>query len=543
VNREPASADDATPVRSSAPLANARTLPIGTCVEEFEITGLVGEGGFGVVYLALDRSLERRVAVKEYLPWSLAARLEGSTTVSIRTEQDAETFGLGLRSFVNEARLLAQFDHAALVKVHRFWESNGTAYMAMPFYEGPTLKQALANQSTPPDETWLRKILDPLLDALSVLHAAHCYHRDISPDNILLTTTGPVLLDFGAARRVISDASQMLTVILKDGYAPVEQYGTSAAMRQGPWTDIYALSTVMRYAITGQKAASAVDRLLQDPMQALMQIASGRYTASFLSAIDAGMAVRPEERPQSIAEFRSLMDAAGSAAHEPFDATAATRLRPSPAAPRIAAQPDSIPARTHGSSPPDTPAGILRKIPTWAVALLGGVAIICIAVAVLLRPGPRRSPPRSPATASNTLTPHATSSVEAGPAVTVSPPSASETVMKALQAEQTSLTSWLTRARSVIISNGGNPAVALAQAMSAAQRASDATAAGDWDEALTETRNATAASKAETRGFLEDLSGKYATIAQRKMNEGDLSAAQMAIDQGRALKRMESSFQ
>lgn len=530
-------------MRSSAPLANARTLPIGTCVEEFEITGLVGEGGFGVVYLALDRSLERRVAVKEYLPWSLAARLEGSTTVSIRTEQDAETFGLGLRSFVNEARLLAQFDHAALVKVHRFWESNGTAYMAMPFYEGPTLKQELANHSTPPDEAWLRKTLDPLLDALSVLHAAHCYHRDISPDNILLTATGPVLLDFGAARRVISDASQMLTVILKDGYAPVEQYGTSAAMRQGPWTDIYALSTVMRYAITGQKAASAVDRLLHDPMQPLTQIASGRYTTAFLSAIDAGMAVRPENRPQSIAEFRSLMDATGSAGQERFDATAATRLRPSPAAPRIAEQPNSIPTRTHRSSPSDAPAGIVRKVPAWAAALLAVVAILCIGVAVLLRPGPRRSAPSSPAAPSNILTPHPTGSVEAGPAVAVSPSSPSETAMKALEAEQAALTSWLSRERSLIMSNGGNPALALAEAMSAARRASDAKAAGNWDEALTETRKATAVSKAETRGFLENLSGKYATIAQRKMNEGDLSAAQMAIDKGKALKRMESSFQ
>lgn len=533
-------------MRSSGPLANARTLPIGTCVEEFEITGLVGEGGFGVVYLALDRSLERRVAVKEYLPWSLAARLEGSTTVSIRTEQDAETFGLGLKSFVNEARLLAQFDHAALVKVHRFWESNGTAYMAMPFYEGPTLKQELAKHSTPPDEAWLRKTLDPLLDALSVLHAAHCYHRDISPDNILLTAAGPVLLDFGAARRVISDASQMLTVILKDGYAPVEQYGTSAAMRQGPWTDIYALSTVMRYAITGQKAASAVDRLLQDPMQPLMQIASGRYTAAFLSAIDAGMAVRPEDRPQSIADFRSLMDATGSAGQERFDATAATRLRPSPAAVRIAEQPNSIPARTHRSPTSDAPARIVRKIPTWAAVLLAGLAILCIGVAVLLRPGPRRSTPSapsSPAAPSNISAPHPSGSVEAGPAATVSPSSASETAMKALQDEQASLTSWLTRERSLITSNGGNPALALAEAMSAAQRASDAKAAGNWDEALTETRSATAVSKAEMRSFLENLSGKYATIAQRKMSAGDLSEAQMAIDKGKALKRLESGFQ
>ena len=301
VNREPAFSEERTWVRSSAPVAGGRALPIGTRIEEFEVTSVIGEGGFGVVYLALDRMLERRVAVKEYLPWTLAARLEGSTTVTVRTQQDAEMFDLGLRSFVNEAKLLAQFDHSALLKVHRFWEGNGTAYMAMPFYDGPTMKQALANRASPPDEAWLREVLEPLLDALTVLHAAQCYHRDISPDNILLTATGPVLLDFGAARRVLSDASQMLTVILKDGYAPVEQYGTSASMRQGPWTDIYALSAVMRYAITGNKAACAVDRLLRDPMQPLAQIKSGQYSAPFLRAIDLGMAVRPEERPQGIA--------------------------------------------------------------------------------------------------------------------------------------------------------------------------------------------------------------------------------------------------
>jgi serine/threonine protein kinase len=312
VNRAPPSAPEPIQARASAVLTSARALPVGTQVEEFQITGVVGEGGFGIVYHALDRSLERRVAVKEYLPWTLASRLEGSTIVTVRTEQDAETFGLGMSSFVNEARLLARFDHPALLKVHRFWEGNGTAYMAMPFYEGPTLKQALAALTAPPGEAWLRKIIDPLLDALSVLHAAQCYHRDISPDNILVTAAGPVLLDFGAARRVINDASRMLTVILKEGYAPIEQYGTSTAMRQGPWTDIYALSTVARFAITAQRPTSAVDRSLRESLEPLEQLASGRYSPSLLAAIDAGMAIRPEERPQTVAEFRSIMNRSAS---------------------------------------------------------------------------------------------------------------------------------------------------------------------------------------------------------------------------------------
>ncbi len=289
-------------------MANEHALPIGTRLEEFEILGLVGEGGFGIVYLAFDHSLQRRVALKEYMPSSLASRLHGGQTVTVRSVSDTETFSLGLRSFVNESRLLAQFEHPALLKVYRFWEGNGTAYMAMPFYEGLTLKQALASGGFRPDQASLHLLILPLLNALTVLHTSQCFHRDIAPDNILLTPSGPLLLDFGAARRVIGDASQMLTAILKEGYAPIEQYGTSAGMRQGPWTDIYALCGVLRYAITGAKPVSAIDRLYADSMPPLREIAAGRYSSAFLAAIDTGLAVRPESRPQSIGQFHALIE-------------------------------------------------------------------------------------------------------------------------------------------------------------------------------------------------------------------------------------------
>src|SRR5262249_37748174 len=141
------------------------------------------------------------------------------------SEKVADTFALGLRSFINEAQLLASFDHPSLVKVYRFWEDNGTAYMVMPYYQGVTLKRALEALPAPPEEAWLQRQLGALLDALEVMHQAHCYHRDIAPDNILLLDDGrPLLLDFGAARRVIGDATQALTAFLKPGYAPVEQY-------------------------------------------------------------------------------------------------------------------------------------------------------------------------------------------------------------------------------------------------------------------------------------------------------------------------------
>ncbi|HJT51344.1 MAG TPA: serine/threonine-protein kinase, partial [Nitrosospira sp.] len=245
------SEDDRTVLASSEPAGNGEAweglgdnaLPVGTLLGEFEIIGLIGEGGFGIVYLAYDHSLQRKVALKEYMPSGLASRKSGMTVA--KSKQHLDTFQAGLRSFINEARLLAQFDHPSLVKVHRFWEANGTAYLVMPFYDGKTLKEALRQLEGPPDEHWLKQLLRQLLDALNVIHKENCFHRDISPDNILILKDGrPLLLDFGAARRVISDMTQNLTVILKPGYAPIEQYAEMKSMKQGAWTDIYALAAV-----------------------------------------------------------------------------------------------------------------------------------------------------------------------------------------------------------------------------------------------------------------------------------------------------------
>ena len=284
------------------------TLSVGTRLHEFEIIGLIGEGGFGIVYLARDCVLERKVALKEYLPSALARRGPGMT-VAPTSSRSSETFEIGLRSFMNEARMLAQFDHPALVKVYRFWEANGTAYMVMPYYEGITLKEALRSAQTPPDEVRLKQLLAQLLDALEVLHRAHALHRDIAPDNLLILPDGnPVLLDFGAARRVITDRTQNFTAILKPGYAPLEQYAESPSMKQGPWTDLYALAGVVYFAITGEKPTPAVARTIADPLVPFNQVASGRYSPQFLRALDRALSVKPDERPQSVDEFRSLLE-------------------------------------------------------------------------------------------------------------------------------------------------------------------------------------------------------------------------------------------
>jgi hypothetical protein len=288
-------------------------LPIGFYLGEFEIVKVLGEGGFGIVYLADDHSLGRRVALKEYMPSSLAQRV-GGTQVSVKSERHRETFEAGLKSFVNEARLLAQFDHPSLVKVYRFWEANGTAYMVMPFYEGITLKDELKAMGTPPDEEWLRELLEPLSEALAVIHAEQCFHRDIAPDNVILLkgSQRPLLLDFGAARRVIGDMTQALTVILKPGYAPVEQYAEVPGMKQGPWTDVYALAAVVYFAITGKTPPTSVGRLMNDNYVPMTQVGAGRYSPAFLAAVDRALIVKPEERTQSIDDFRRDLGMAAS---------------------------------------------------------------------------------------------------------------------------------------------------------------------------------------------------------------------------------------
>ncbi|MDM0073385.1 protein kinase [Variovorax sp. J2P1-59] len=286
---------------------SVHTLPEGMRLQDYEIVGPIGEGGFGIVYLAWDHSLEQHVAIKEYLPAILASRASVSPAVVVKSQRHKDDFCLGMRSFLNEARILARFDHPSLVRVLHFWEGNGTAYMAMPYYEGPTLARALAELGRAPDEAELCGWLHPLLDALGTMHAASCFHRDIAPDNILLTDHGPVLLDFGAARRVIEGVGPSPTVVFKPGFAPIEQYGEVASMKQGAWTDLYALASVVYAAITGQPPTPSIERLMEDRMKPLSELARGRYSEPFLAAIDAALALHPRNRPQSAAEFWTLL--------------------------------------------------------------------------------------------------------------------------------------------------------------------------------------------------------------------------------------------
>lgn len=304
---------EAVPVLKGAPpplpAHPSDALPAGARLAEFEVRRVLGAGGFGIVYLAWDHALEREVALKEYLPITLAGR-SPSGRVTIRAASHEETFALGLRSFVNEARLLARFDHPSLVKVYRFWEDNGTAYMAMPMYHGRTLRQVRqAMAAGSPGEAWCRALIDPMLGALERMHREDVYHRDIAPDNILLTDENhAVLLDFGAARRVIGDRTHALTAILKPHFAPIEQYADVSSMRQGPWTDLYGLGATLYYLLTGQPPLPAAARALHDELPPLVRLQPSGCSPHFLQAIDWAMAVRPQERPQSVVIWRDVIE-------------------------------------------------------------------------------------------------------------------------------------------------------------------------------------------------------------------------------------------
>ncbi len=378
-------------------------LPAGTRLHEFEIRGVLGVGGFGIVYRAWDEALEREVAIKEYLPSALAGRGEDAQ-VSLRSAAHADTYATGLRSFVNEARLLARFDHPALVKVYRFWEDNRTAYMVMPCYHGLTLQDTRRAMDRPPDEAWLRALVDPLLGALEVLHAQSCYHRDIAPDNILLQLDPaqpqgpgrPVLLDFGAARRVIADRTHDLTAILKPAFAPIEQYAEVSHLHQGPWTDLYALAAVLYYCLSGKAPPPATARVVRDELKPAAEVGRVlaeawpglRYSPVLLQTIDAALSVRPEERPQSVAQWRVLWDAAA------FDLD----LRPAPAASVPVAVPAADPsdgwASTIAQEPANAPASRAATRAWRRRALGAGAVLIMLGLALAFGLSEPRAPVR-----------------------------------------------------------------------------------------------------------------------------------------------------
>lgn len=283
-------------------------LPEGYQVEGYRFEDVLGDGGFGITYLAHDLTHDRKVAIKEYIPNEIAVRNSG-LSVQPKTESERENFEWGLERFVQEAEVLTRFDHPNIVHVHRFFRANDTGYMVMSYVEGRSLFDVMNYQGTL-NERALKDILDPLLDGLETVHKAHFLHRDIKPENIYIGVDGqPVLLDFGAARQALGGRSRQVTTIVTPGFAPNEQYAADGNL--GPWTDIYALAGVLYTGVTGEPPAEAPARanaLLRgkrDPMVPAVEAGRGHFSVPFLEAIDHGLAVVEEQRPQTVPDWRT----------------------------------------------------------------------------------------------------------------------------------------------------------------------------------------------------------------------------------------------
>jgi serine/threonine protein kinase len=268
-------------------------LPAGYSLEEYRILETLGQGGFGITYLAEDTRMRVKVAIKELFPGEFAARGRGSMVVP-RRQADIDDFSWAKERFDEEAATLIRLTHPNIVRVFRLFEKNNTAYIVMEYVAGQNFKDWTKDHPQPAEET-LRDVLFPLLDGLEYVHRQGFLHRDISPENIRFTEDGrPLLVDFGNARALKGPHK---TVVIKHGFSPIEQY--QAAAVQGPYTDIYALAGVMIYAITGETPPFSTDRASQrDPYRPSVQRFRGRYSEAFLKALDWGFAIKPKTVPR-----------------------------------------------------------------------------------------------------------------------------------------------------------------------------------------------------------------------------------------------------
>jgi serine/threonine protein kinase len=276
-------------------------LPAGYALQEYRIEKVLGVGGFGLTYLALDSNLKLKVAIKEYLPFDIAHRA-ADQSIAPSSPQTVDTFGWGKERFLDESRMVATFRHPNIVRVLRFFEANGSAYMVMEFVEGAALAEWMKTR-VPLSEADLAPLVVPLLDGLEVVHEAGCLHRDIKPGNIYVRKDGtPMLLDFGSARQRASE----LTALVSPGYAPFEQYHTHG--KQGPWSDIYALAGVLYWLVTGTMPQEAPARIRADAMASALQAGDrSRYRPGFLAAIDWALSPFEDQRPQCVAEWRAAL--------------------------------------------------------------------------------------------------------------------------------------------------------------------------------------------------------------------------------------------
>ena len=313
------------------PNFNSTLLP-GVRLKEFEIIRILGIGGFGITYLAQDTRLGREVAIKEYFPAEFAARSD-EQTISARSEQHVEDYRWGLDRFIEEAQTLAHFDHPSIVRVIQFFEANGSAYIVMEHIVGHSLSDELKEKQTLPEHR-VKEIVNALLDGLEQTHAEDLLHRDIKPGNVMLREDGrPVLIDFGAARSIAGQHSRTMTAVLTPGYAPIEQYGSQG--KQGPWTDIYSLGALAYKCLSGKTPQDATDRFRQDQMPRVAEASTQEISKNFAHAIDLALEVEESKRPQTITQWRRLIEDEDQTLSPSGEDTGNSAVRPSSAEKRI----------------------------------------------------------------------------------------------------------------------------------------------------------------------------------------------------------------
>lgn len=311
-------------------------LPQGFKLHWYSIDRVLGQGGFGITYLARDHNLEQDVALKEYVPSEIIVRAE-DLSLQPRSADDAEQYKWGLDRFLSEARTLAKFVHPNIVQVFSVFEANHTAYMVMRYEQGESLRATLKQRKHLSEEELLRVAL-PILDGLERIHAAGFIHRDIQPPNIYIREdASPVLLDFGAARKTMG-GPRTLTILVAPGYAPIEQYYSNSA-EQGPWTDIYGMGATLYRAVSGVAPIDAIERSrgmlgsTKDMLVPAKVVGQGRYSETFLAAIDHALMFSDRERPQSAAALAAELQgqAAPAPPKRPASApTARAQLNPVP---------------------------------------------------------------------------------------------------------------------------------------------------------------------------------------------------------------------
>ena len=271
-------------------------------IGRYTIEGVLGQGGFGITYLGMDELHKKKVAIKEFFPQGIVTRnIEYEDTVTVTLVGEKENYDKGKERFLKEAQTMAMFSKdKGIVKALDFFEINNTAYIVMEYLEGVTLKQYL-RENKRIDAEDLVELLVPLIEALDEIHSQGLIHRDISPDNIMVLPDGRIkLMDFGAARDYTEFGEKSLSIVLKPGYAPPEQYQTHGV--QGPWTDIYALCATMYKCITGENPPDAIDRLVDDHLKKISAFGIS-VSPQIEKAIIKGMSVAAKDRYQNVGDF------------------------------------------------------------------------------------------------------------------------------------------------------------------------------------------------------------------------------------------------